>query len=288
MFQFTIAATNNPTKIRFVSNQPLGEDEVDFANVDDAGGFPLIQQLFYLPFVKHVRLTENWIEVERFDILEWPDVQDEVATQLADYLNQGGKVKMQANQKEAITVYAESTPNPAVMKFVCSKRIVGEIYEAKNIEEAKNSPLATELFHKAYIKEVFMDENFISITKYDIAEWDDIVHELREYLRDYIASNKVIVNEVAKQKDKSQQTVHKGTAKEIIQIIDQHIKPAVASDGGNIVFDSYDEESKTVQVILQGACSGCPSSTFTLKNGIEQLLRDMLPGKVEAVTAING
>ena len=288
MFQFTIAATNNPTRIRFVSNQPLGEDEVDFANVDDAGGFPLIQQLFYLPFVKHVRLTENWIEVERFDILEWPDVQDEVATQLADYLNQGGKVKMQANQKEAITVYAESTPNPAAMKFVCSKRIVGEIYEAKNIEEAKNSPLATELFHKAYIKEVFMDENFISITKYDIAEWDDIVQELREYLRDYIASNKVIVTEVATLKDKSQQTVHEGTAKEIIQIIDQHIKPAVASDGGNIVFDSYDEESKAVQVILQGACSGCPSSTFTLKNGIEQLLRDMLPGKVEAVTAING
>ena len=288
MFQFTIAATNNPTRIRFVSNQPLGEDEVDFDNVDDAGGFPLIQQLFYLPFVKHVRLTENWIEVERFDILEWPDVQDEVATQLADYLNQGGKVKMQANQKEAITVYAESTPNPATIKFVCSKRIVGEIYEAKNIEEAKNSPLATELFHKAYIKEVFMDENFISITKYDIAEWDDIVHELREYLRDYIASNKVIVNENAKQKDKSQQTVHEGTAKEIIQIIDQHIKPAVASDGGNIVFDSYDEESKAVQVILQGACSGCPSSTLTLKNGIEQLLRDMLPGKVEAVTAING
>lgn len=288
MFQFTIAAINNPTRIRFVSNQPLGEDEVDFDNVDDAGGFPLIQQLFYLPFVKHVRLTENWIEVERFDILEWPDVQDEVATQLADYLNQGGKVKMQANQKEAITVYAESTPNPATIKFVCSKRIVGEIYEAKNIEEAKNSPLVTELFHMAYIKEVFMDENFISITKYDIAEWDDIVHELREYLRDYIASNKVIVNENAKQKDKSQQTVHEGTAKEIIQIIDQHIKPAVASDGGNIVFDSYDEESKAVQVILQGACSGCPSSTLTLKNGIEQLLRDMLPGKVEAVTAING
>ena len=74
----------------------------------------------------------------------------------------------------------------------------------------------------------------------------------------------------------------------IIQIIDQHVKPAVASDGGDIVFDSYDENSKTVQVILQGACSGCPSSTFTLKNGIEQLLRDMLPGKVDSVTAING
>lgn len=288
MFQFTIAATTHPTRIRFVSNQTLRDDQIDFTNVDDAGGFPLIQQLFYLPFVKHVRLAENWIEVERFDILEWADVQDEVASQLADYLNQGGQVKKQLDKKEAITVYAESTPNPAVMKFVCSKRIVGEVYEAKNIDDANNSPLATELFHKPYVKEVFMDENFISITKYEIAEWEEIGQDLRQYLRDYIADNKVVVTGVVSAKEKAPQIAHEGTALEIIQIIDQHIKPAVASDGGNIVFDSYDEDSKSVQVILQGACSGCPSSTFTLKNGIEQLLRDMLPGKVEAVTAING
>jgi len=288
MFRFTIATTDHPTRIRFVSNQSLGDDQMNFTNVDDAEGFPLIQQLFYLPFVKHVRLAENWIEVERFDILDWIDVQDEVASQLADYLNLGGQVKKQMNQNEAISVYAESTPNPAVMKFVCSKRIVGEVYEAKNIDEAKNSPLATELFHKPYVKEVFLDENFISITKYEIAQWDDIVQDLRQYLRDYIANNKSVVTGATFPKEKSPQITHEGTALEIIQIIDQHVKPAVASDGGNIVFDSYDENNKTVQVILQGACSGCPSSTFTLKNGIEQLLRDMLPGKVDVVTAING
>ena len=288
MFRFTIATTDHPTRIRFVSNQSLGDDQMNFTNVDDAGGFPLIQQLFYLPFVKHVRLAENWIEVERFDILDWTDVQDEVASQLADYLNQGGQVKKQMDQNEAISVYAESTPNPAVMKFVCSKRIVGEVYEAKNIDEAKNSPLATELFHKPYVKEVFLDENFISITKYEIAQWDDIVQDLRQYLRDYIANNKAVVTGATSPKEKSPQNTYEGTALEIVQIIDQHVKPAVASDGGNIVFDSYDENSKTVQVILQGACSGCPSSTFTLKNGIEQLLRDMLPGKVDSVTAING
>ena len=288
MFQFTIATTDSPTRIRFVSNKHLGDDQIDFTNVDDAVGFPLIQQLFYLPFVKHVSLNENWIEVERFDILEWTDVQDEVKSQLADYLNQGGHVKKQVYQKEAISVYAESTPNPAVMKFVFSKRIVGEVYEAKNIDEAKNSPLTTELFHKPYVKEVFMDENFISITKYEIAEWEEIVQDLRQYLRDYIADNKAVVTGEASLKENAPQTAHAGTALEIIEIIDQHIKPAVASDGGNIVFDSYDEELKSVQVILQGACSGCPSSTFTLKNGIEQLLREMLPGKVEAVSAING
>ena len=288
MFQFTIATTDSPTRIRFVSNKTLGDDQIDFTNVDDAVGFPLIQQLFYLPFVKHVSLNENWIEVERFDILEWTDVQDEVKSQLADYLNHGGHVKKQVDQKEAISVYAESTPNPAVMKFVFSKRIVGEVYEAKNIDEAKNSPLTTELFHKPYVKEVFMDENFISITKYEIAEWEEIVQDLRQYLRDYIADNKAVVTGGASLKENAPKTAHAGTALEIIQIIDQHIKPAVASDGGNIVFDSYDEQLKSVQVILQGACSGCPSSTFTLKNGIEQLLREMLPGKVEAVTAING
>ena len=133
-----------------------------------------------------------------------------------------------------------------------------------------------------------MDDDFISITKYEIAEWEEIVQDLRQYLRDYVADNKAVVTGAISPKEKAPQIVHEGTALEIIQIIDQHIKPAVASDGGNIVFDSYDEDSKSVQVILQGACSGCPSSTFTLKNGIEQLLRDMLPGKVEAVTAING
>ena len=133
-----------------------------------------------------------------------------------------------------------------------------------------------------------MDENFISITKYEIAEWEEIVQDLRQYLRDYIADNKAVVTGDASPKENAPQTAYAGTALEIIQIIDQHIKPAVASDGGNIVFDSYNEELKSVQVILQGACSGCPSSTFTLKNGIEQLLREMLPGKVEAVTAING
>ena len=133
-----------------------------------------------------------------------------------------------------------------------------------------------------------MDGNFISITKYEIAEWEEIVQDLRQYLRDYIADNKAVVTGESSPKENAPQTAYAGTALEIIQIIDQHIKPAVASDGGNIVFDSYNEELKSVQVILQGACSGCPSSTFTLKNGIEQLLREMLPGKVEAVTAING
>lgn len=78
------------------------------------------------------------------------------------------------------------------------------------------------------------------------------------------------------------------TEQEIVRILDEYIKPAVASDGGNIVFQSFDEEAKAVHVVLQGACSGCPSSTFTLKNGIETMMREMLPGKVEQVVAING
>jgi Fe-S cluster biogenesis protein NfuA len=171
---------------------------------------------------------------------------------------------------------------------VFSKRIVGEIYEAKNIDDAKNSPLAVELFHMPYVKEVFIDENFISITKYDVAEWEEIVQDLRQFLRDYVADNKPVVTGEATAKEELENKAHEGTALEIVNIIDQHIKPAVASDGGNIVFDSYDEQSKSVKVILQGACSGCPSSTFTLKNGIEQMLREMLPGKVEEVSAING
>ena len=142
---------------------------------------------------------------------------------------------------------------------------------------------------------VFLDENYISVTKYEVADWNDITMELREFIRSYIESGKDIVNanapEVVKQTtealDKSFETLD-DISKEIINILEEHVKPAVASDGGNIQFDSYDHESKKVKVVLQGACSGCPSSTFTLKNGIENMLKEMLQGKVSSVEAING
>lgn len=200
-----------------------------------------------------------------------------------------------ATKKVPITVYAESTPNPSVMKFVANKKIVTALFEFTSIDEAKLSPLATELFHFPFVQRIFIDENYVSITKYDMAEWQDITIELREFIRSYIESGKdVVLPEAVETLQKSSKQIDSkfealdDISKEIVNILEEYVKPAVASDGGNIQFISYDSAEKSVSVMLQGACSGCPSSTYTLKSGIENMLKEMLPGKVETVEAING
>ncbi len=279
----------------FIINKAIGPEQVkQYNNIDEASGAPLVQQLFYLPFVKSVRLGLSELQVERFNILEWEEVIDEVSEQLQNYLNDGGIVIHQKNnEKIPVSIYAESTPNPSVMKFVANKPLVSQSIEFKNIDEAKEAPLAQKLFHFPFVKEVFMDANYLSITKFDVANWEDVVMEVREYVRQYIESGKTIINAAVHTEDqkisleKKTKTLN-DTEQQIVNILDEYIKPAVASDGGNIAFEAFDEENKIVKVVLQGACSGCPSSTFTLKNGIETMLKEMMPGKINQVEAING
>jgi Fe-S cluster biogenesis protein NfuA len=295
-FNITVVDTNNPKILKFEANQFLAKGNYELKNIDEAKDSPLAQQLFYLPFVKTVYISGNFIALERFDIVEWDDVKDEVAQQLVEYLNAGEPVVNEAEtqKKQPITVYAEVTPNPAVMKFVSNKKIVPTTYEFKNIDDAKDSQLAKELFHFPFVKEVFFDENYVSVSKYEVADWEEITMQLREFIRDFLADGKEVVSQDAIQKTKEvieqnmAQTNYDDTSQQIIDILEEYVKPAVASDGGNILFQSYQEDSKTVNVILQGACSGCPSSTFTLKNGIETMLKNMMGDKVNEVVALNG
>ncbi len=296
--KISIKNTSNPTILKFEANTFLTQHEsYEFNSIDEATPSPIAQQLFYLPFVKKVYISGNFIAVERFNIVEWQDVQNEVAEQIETYINNNGVIitDSSAKKKVPVTVYAESTPNPSVIKFVANKKLVHNYHEFKSIDEAKNSPFVSELFHFPFVKSVFLDENFVSITKYDIADWNEITMELREFIRNYIENSKEILkvdqqlsaeksNEILDTKFEA----HDDISKEIINILEEYIKPAVASDGGNIEFQSYNADSKTVKVVLQGACSGCPSSTFTLKNGIENMLKEMLNGKVNTVEAING
>ena len=297
-FKVTTQETSNSKILKFEVNQFITQHQsFEFSNIDEAKASPLAQQLFYLPFVKKIYITSNFIAIERFSIVKWQDVQNEVSQQIEEYLNNGNVVINQdiAPKKTPVTVYAESTPNPGVIKFVANKKIANAAFEFTSIDTTKSSPLATELFHFPFVRAVFIDENYISVTKYDVAEWNDITNELREFIRAYIENDKEIISANAPEViEKSTEKVeaHFETlddiSKEIINILEEYIKPAVASDGGNIQFDSYDEKTKTVKVILQGACSGCPSSTFTLKNGIENMLKEMLKGKINTVEAIKG
>ncbi|QIE60171.1 NifU family protein [Rasiella rasia] len=299
-FNISIQPTNNENIVKFVANSFLTRAKsYEFGNIDEAKPSPLAQELFFLPFVKTVYIAQNFVAIEKYNIVTWSDVQDEVAAAITTFLNSGKDIIVETEvtkSKVPVTVYAESTPNPAVVKFVANKPLVSGIFEFKNIEDTKEAPLAAALFNFPFVNEIFMSANYISITKYNVVEWEEVTMQLREFITNYIAEDKVILNDAMLEKQEeqkentsiSEEKERSEFDQEIIAILDEYVKPAVASDGGNIAFDSFNEETKTVKVILQGACSGCPSSTVTLKNGIETMLKEMLQGRVNAVEAING
>ena len=283
--------TSREEELEFYSNIFLSEKRIEFEKIEETNEFPLIQQIFYLPFIKKVILNKHSVYIEKLNILKWEDVQEELCSQLEEFLNKGGLVsKNEIKKVSPVTVYAESTPNPNEMKFVVNKKIVDDVYEFKSVDDTKDSPLAKSLFGFEFIKEIFFDFNFVSLIQKQGNNWDENVMDVREFIRSFIQDNNTIVFEDRiKSQIKTKSNVEfDDISKEIIKIIDENIKPAVASDGGNIMFESYDVTTQKVNVILQGACSGCPSSTITLKSGIENMLKDMLPGKISEVNAVNG
>ena len=295
----SIKPTNNPAILKFEFDEFIVRTEnFEFKNIDETQQSPLAKQLFFLPFVKTVYISGNFIAIEKFSIVEWEDVQNDVAEQIEAFIKNGGeilKIEKNKTKKMPITVYAETTPNPAVLKFACNKLLTKTPVEFKNIDETAASPLAKELFKFPFVKEVFIDENYVSITKFAVTEWDEITLELRTFIKGFIENGGTIIDESAivttENHQKQQESYFENldvTSQQIINIIEEYVKPAVQSDGGNIVFDSFDPTEKRVKVILQGACSGCPSSTFTLKNGIENMLKDMLKDQDIKVEAING
>ena len=286
----SICKTKNKFIVKFEINEFItNHQNYEFNNIDEATNSPLAKELFYYPFVKKVYVASNFIAIERFNVVQWEDVQDEVAKKIENYLNQGNTIisENRTDRKIPISIYSESTPNPAVLKFVANKKLVDSQIEFNSIDACENSPLALRLFNFPFVKSVFVDKNFISITKYDTSSWDDITLTIRNFIKEYLErDNKILADDYQKEQVIDQDSLDE-TSKEIVSILDEYIKPAVAADGGNILFKSYNKENKSVSVILQGACSGCPSSTITLKNGIENMLKKLLKGKVEVVEAIN-
>jgi Fe-S cluster biogenesis protein NfuA len=297
MIKLLIKETQNPTILKFEFPDFITQNQsFEFKNIDEAKASPLAQQLFYLPFVKTVYISANFIAIERFSIVEWDDVKEAVSEQIETYVNQGGiiiTIDENKTKKQPITVYGESTPNPAALKFVVSRMLTKNPVEFKNIDQTAASPLAKELFKFPYVKEVFIDENYISVTKYEVNDWQEITLEVRSFIKQFIENGGTVLDENLIQtsikdekiKDENFDNLDE-TSQKIINILEEYVKPAVAADGGNILFDSFNQTTKTVKVIMQGACNGCPSSTFTLKSGIENMLKSMLNDediKVEAV-----
>jgi Fe-S cluster biogenesis protein NfuA len=187
--------------------------------------------------------------------------------------------------KKVVTVYAESTPNPASMKFVLNNNILDEgSIEYLNKEQAKNCPLALQLFSFSGISSVFISANFITLSKTSTIDWYEFVPILREFVKTYFESDQPVFTgpftQVADAKIEHTKTTSQIETK-IVEMLDEYVKPAVEQDGGAIHFKSF--EDGKVTLTLKGACSGCPSSTITLKNGIETLLKQFIPEVTEVI-----
>ncbi len=194
--------------------------------------------------------------------------------------------------KSPVMLYTEQTPNPETLKFVTNRMLYKGTADFKEAETAKQwSPLADELFQISYVKGVYICNNFVTITKEFNYAWEDITLRLKEFIKNYISDEKPILAEGFDEAMKAQQaenltnTAYSGEDSELVikikELIDTYVKPAVEMDGGNIEFKSFNQG--VVSVILQGSCSGCPSSTVTLKSGIEGMLKRMVPEVTEVV-----
>lgn len=205
--------------------------------------------------------------------------------------------------KRAVTVYAELTPNPLTIKFVADIMLLdgGESAEFLTVQEAKgHSSMAEELFAFPFVKSVFIANNFVTITKNSALDWDLVSRDLRDFVKNWLENNDTVVEkmpshrEVAVENENNEKVVlsekpqlNTDIDKKIFSLLEEYVKPAVESDGGAIDFRSFEPETGVVTVVLRGSCSGCPSSTATLKGGIESLLKSQVPG-VREVVAMEG
>lgn len=200
-----------------------------------------------------------------------------------------------------VTIYAESTPNPSTMKFVADVMLIkgGETAEFLSQASAKgHSTLAAELFNFPFVQGVFIASNFITITKSEALQWEYVSNELQAFMVDFVKNNEIIVEKVpsaivaSSEEDSANATIDKKAPvinteadQLIVDLLEEYVTPAVESDGGAIHFQSFDGTTGIVTVVLKGSCSGCPSSTATLKGGIESLLKSHMP-EVQEVVAL--
>lgn len=184
-----------------------------------------------------------------------------------------------------VSIYTEMTPNPETMKFVANKLLYpGKSVDFNSPEEAIPSPLATELFAFPFVKGVFIASNFVTLTKNSDAAWEDIIPEMREYLKSFLESGKTVINEDQLPKKADYNFVNEDDSdvvKRIKELLENYVKPAVEMDGGAISFKGFNEG--VVKLMLQGSCNGCPSSMVTLKSGIEGMMKRMIPEVKEVV-----
>jgi Fe-S cluster biogenesis protein NfuA len=195
---------------------------------------------------------------------------------------------MSTQTQQPVTIYMEANPNPNSLKFATNQMLVpeGDSFDFPSIDDTARAPLAEILFKKEYVDRVFYMSNFVTVTKKPEYEWVEIQNDVKDTIKTFLESGKRVIELQAKDLFEETNTSENAELEEQIKnILEEYIKPAVEQDGGAISFHSYEKDTQRVNLLLQGACSGCPSSTITLKAGIENLLKRMLPNDVKEVQA---
>lgn len=288
-----IEQTSQKHILKFVCDEIITSGSLELTATTNNSESKLAQQLLHFPFIEKIYITANFVAIQKTDLVDWEDVAQSLKEIVNHHLIEN-TIVIKEEEKEPFTVYAEMTPNPRVMKFVSNQMLTKQMIELKNVSEAEMVPLAQSLFDRFnFIDEIFISENYVSVTGNAETDWQKVALEVRQYILDYLQSDKIVVEagyqgNTSKIGEKSEERIYSDVEKEIQRILSEYIQPAVANDGGNISLVEYNQNSKTAVMLLQGACSGCPSSTLTLKSGIETILKDMMPDLVDHVEAING
>lgn len=287
-----IEPTENPKVMKFVADYQLIPGSVELDRQTDITEIPLAQELFKFSFVEKIFITSNFVAVAKQDGVEWEFLAESLKIVIKDQLEQNPRIYKQKIAAQT-NVFAEMTPNPSVMKFVAGKTLLSGFVEVKNRNDADEIPLAKALFENfEFAKEVFISDQFVAVTKDESVEWHEVMIAVRDFISNYINKGGEI-SKIAPQNHEAPvaQFINREyteVEQKISDILNEYVAPAVESDGGKISLMEYVEESKTAKMLLQGACSGCPSSTATLKSGIENILKQFMPEIVENVEAVNG
>lgn len=292
MREIIIEPTQNPKVMKFIADYNLIPGSLELDRDSDISEIPLAQELFNYPFVERIFITANFVAVAKQDSVEWEHVAESLKNIIEDELLANPRIYLQ-KRKEMYQIYSEMTPNPAVMKFISSKMLMDGFIEVKSREEAGNIPLAKELFDAFdYVKEVYVSDNFVAVTRDNQFQWHEVMNPVRSFIAEFLQAGKTISNEEPHQHENPVLKIinreYTNDEQKISDILNEYVAPAVENDGGKISLIEYDQENKTAKMLLQGACSGCPSSTATLKNGIQSILKQFVPELVENVEAVNG
>ncbi|SHL91271.1 NifU family protein [Chryseobacterium polytrichastri] len=292
MHTILIEPTENPKVMKFVADYNLIPGSLELDRDSDISEIPLAQELFNYPFIERVFITANFVAVAKQDTVEWEHVVDSLKNIIEDELLANPRVYLQ-KKKEMYQIYAEMTPNPAVMKFVSSKLLLEGFVEVKSREQADGVPLAQAIFKEFdFTKEVFISDNFVAVTRDNSVEWHEVMMAVRGLIAEYLQNGGEISTIEAQTHENPVEKIinrdYTDDEQKISDILNEYVAPAVENDGGKISLMEYVQSTKTARMLLQGACSGCPSSTATLKNGIEGILKQFVPDLVERVEAVNG